>query len=99
MVTIEVEEVREVDGENIVKRRVHKYPIVLDVGQRYIGIEQGGKYRVFEQGTVRSLVNENGHVSTSSTEIEELGIEALNVFADEYAIIHGDLTDVSDEGK
>lgn len=92
MIQIEYEQVSQTeDDDNIVKRRVEEYPIVIEVGQKYIGVESNGSYRVFERGVVKSLNNVTGEASNPDRRAEKFDTPILQALETEYLIIHGDL--------
>lgn len=46
------------DGsENYVVTESQEFPIVIEQGRRYIGVEEDGSYTIFEEGMVRNLNN------------------------------------------
>lgn len=62
-VTIIAEETVIKDQENLIKLQEYDYPIVLESGGKYTGIESDGQYKVFEKGVVRSLINPTACIS------------------------------------
>lgn len=90
MIRVEFEEVTvdEQGNDNIVRRRIEDYPLVIDVSDKYIAVEESGAYKIFEPGVVKSLHNDKGEVYDWSDEHQ---IPILNSFNDEYPpTVHGD---------
>lgn len=98
MVSVEFEQVSQKGDTNVVKRRVEDYVVVIESSQKYVGVEESGEYRVFTTGVVKSIHNETGTAIKGSELSQHLedGIHAdlpsvIEVFGDEYGIIHGDV--------
>lgn len=50
------------NGESIVEQNKYSYPLVLETGRRYVGIEEDGGYVIYEEGLVINIVNNNSCV-------------------------------------
>lgn len=93
MVKVEFEQISREGRKTIVERQEENYPVVIEFSQKYVGVEENGEYRLFETGVVKSIHNESGTV-TDASEIRQIDVkhspDAIDVFADEYAVVHGD---------
>lgn len=68
------EEAHTENGESVVKKEEYEYPLVLETGRKYVGIRESGEYNMFEQGTVRNLINKTSCV----VELENVNKNNMN---------------------
>lgn len=88
MIMVEFEEVNKTDeNDNVVRRRVEEYPLVIETNNKYIAVEKDANYRIFEPGVVKSVHNDTGYVHDGSGEHD---IPILDSFDNGYVTVHGD---------
>lgn len=107
-VTVIAEDVEIRGGENIVEVNEYDYPLVMEEGGRYIGIDEDGSYDIFEKGVVKKIrnptscvatpVSNNGqHSGSVEIDVDELRKPIRGVvktLMSEYTLIHGNRQEI-----